>query len=156
MFKSALAHHAVVHGVVPGLLLLAPRAAPMDGLHVWIPAGSRVPGMPGGVSPNILLTPLARIPSSLGRGTASHIAVPSLSAGCRVGGNAAGRAPSGTATGELTTQASTKIDNALDKALTEFPRPNLRVMTVTTIDVDMHVPTGTSKTNKLCQYLRRV
>ena len=113
--------------------------------------------MPGRIASDVLLTPSARIPSPLGRRIAPDIALPGLGADCREGCDAAAsRAPGGTATGKPTTQTSTKVDDALDEALAQLPRPNLRVMAVAAVDVDMPTFTGTSETNKLSKYLRSI
>ena len=118
MFESALALHLVVQGVVPVLLLLAPRAAPVNRRYMRVSTRNRVPGMPGRVASDVLLTPSARISSSLGRRIAPDIALPGLGADRREGCDAAAsRAPGGIATGKLTAQTSTKVDDALDEAL---------------------------------------
>ena len=113
--------------------------------------------MPGRIASDVLLTPSARVPSPLGRRIASYVTLSGLGAGSREGcGAAASRAPGGTATGKLTAQASTKVDDALDKEFTKFPRPNLRVVAITAVDMDMCVFAGTPETGKLCKYLGSV
>ena len=112
--ETTLSLHLVMERVVALLLLLTPRAVPVDRVSERISASLLIPGMHRGVGPNIARACWACVPRAIGSDGAADFTRRGPSANGRESHGAASRAPGGIATHGPTSQTPTKVDYALN------------------------------------------